>query len=226
MPTRRRYHHGDLPRALIDAALELIAEAGADTFTLREAARRVGVNHRAVYRHFADKESLLATIAIEGLRGLVGEVEGDLAALSGATPRQRLLAVVRAYLRYAVSHPAHYRVTFGPRLNAEGRFPALEAAMSRAVAVVSRELGAGQVGGAPVFDDMMSLWAGMHGLAQLVLMRRIAVKPSLLEDYAAARLAPLIDGLLTARGGALMSPVETSDDPSSRPRKRRPPAGH
>src|SRR5262245_1806188 len=63
---RSRYHHGDLPRALRDAATRLIAERGADGFTLREAARLVGVDHAAAYRHFADKRALLAAIAEDG----------------------------------------------------------------------------------------------------------------------------------------------------------------
>jgi AcrR family transcriptional regulator len=70
--TRRRstYHHGDLPRALRDAARRLVAEHGPEGFTLREAARDVGVSHAAAYRHFADKRALLAAVCEDGYRAL------------------------------------------------------------------------------------------------------------------------------------------------------------
>src|SRR5579871_1734507 len=66
MPAPRPYHHGHLKKALLDAALALIAETGARGFTLREAARRAGVSHNAPYRHFRDKDDLLAAVAADG----------------------------------------------------------------------------------------------------------------------------------------------------------------
>ena len=65
MNPKRRYHHGDLKRALLDAALELVRTKGAEAFTLREVARRAGVSHNAPYRHFRDRGELLAAVAVE-----------------------------------------------------------------------------------------------------------------------------------------------------------------
>ena len=70
MPPRKAYHHGHLQQALLDAAIQLIAEIGANGFTLREVARRAGVSHNAPYRHFADREELLAAVALQGFREL------------------------------------------------------------------------------------------------------------------------------------------------------------
>jgi AcrR family transcriptional regulator len=70
------YHHGDLRRALVDAALALVQERGAEGFTLREAARRVGVSQTAPYRHFETKEALLAAVAEEGFTTLLGILKG------------------------------------------------------------------------------------------------------------------------------------------------------
>src|SRR5690349_16233121 len=97
-PTARRpagkratFHHGDLRRALIEAALGLVDEG--DNFTLREAARRVGVNHRAVYHHFADKRALLVAVAIDGWVGLLEHIMSEVVELpTGASLRERLLA--------------------------------------------------------------------------------------------------------------------------------------
>src|SRR4051794_27635084 len=120
------YHHGDLQRALVDAAVALLAEGGAAAVTLREVARRAGVTHAAPYRHFADKAALLAAVAEEGFRAL-----HDAVARAGAEapddPLARLAASGQAYLRFAMSHPAHYRVMFGPDVAAR-EHPELEGA--------------------------------------------------------------------------------------------------
>ncbi len=69
---KRGYHHGDLRAALLEAAREVLAKEGVEALTLREVARRAGVTHAAPYRHFADKEALLAAVATEGFAALTG----------------------------------------------------------------------------------------------------------------------------------------------------------
>src|SRR4030081_2863753 len=78
---KRRYHHGDLWRALVDAALALIAEGELGTFSLREVARRAGVTSAAPYHHFKDKTALLAAVLEEGFVALRGRLEAALASL-------------------------------------------------------------------------------------------------------------------------------------------------
>src|SRR6476646_9579187 len=85
VPTRPTYHHGDLRNSLIRAALGLVAERGVEGFSLREAARTVGVSASACYRHFADREELLAAVAHEGLDTLSEEMRTAAAAYDGAT---------------------------------------------------------------------------------------------------------------------------------------------
>ena len=94
-----RYHHGDLKAALIDVAISLIAERGVREFSLAEASRRLGVTVAAPYRHFADRDDLLAAV---GMRAL-GEFAAALAAEERDTdpPEQRLAALARAYVRFA-----------------------------------------------------------------------------------------------------------------------------
>ena len=107
-----RYHHGDLRRALIDASLALIAEEGFSALTLREVARRAGVTHAAPYRHFADKEALLAAVAEEGFRAMASDMRERMD--KETSPTERLLACGVAYVLFAVRHPSHFRVMFGP----------------------------------------------------------------------------------------------------------------
>jgi AcrR family transcriptional regulator len=109
---RGRYHHGDLRRALLDAALEVLSAEGAAALTLREVARRAGVTHAAPYRHFTDKQALLATVAEEGFRMLAAEMTRG-AAPHASDPRRALEAIGAAYVRFATSQRAHFQVMFG-----------------------------------------------------------------------------------------------------------------
>lgn len=202
-PTVRRatFHHGDLRRALVAAALTLVAEGQGESFTLREAARRVGVNHRAVYHHFADKRTLLVAVAIEGWRGLLDRIREVLAKQPADAPtHDRLLAVGKAYVVHALAHPEHYRVMFGARLNLDGRFPDLEAVMQEAITMVTAELQRGMArrelpAGRDITLSAMTLWAAIHGVTHLVLEQRIVIKPTKLAGYVEQLLQPLLRGL-------------------------------
>ena len=113
LPTRPTYHHGDLRNSLIQAALTLVAERGVDGFSLRGAARTVGVSPSACYRHFADREALLAAVAHEGLDKLADDMRAAAAPYTEVTPYdavRRFWSYSSAYLHFALYHPAHFRV--------------------------------------------------------------------------------------------------------------------
>ena len=121
---RNTYHHGDLRRALIDAALRLIAAEGAGSFTLREVARRARVSHAAPYRHFPDKMALLAAVAEEGFRALRERLLAVGAGLS-SEPLRHLQTLGVEYVRFAVEHPAHFQVMFGSGMIDPLAYPAV-----------------------------------------------------------------------------------------------------
>ena len=102
------YHHGNLRRALLDAALDTISTDGVAALNLRDLARRCGVSHAAPTHHFGDRRGLLTAIATEGYDGL--------AAATAATWDETgsFLEVGVAYVRYAVAHPGHFPVMFRP----------------------------------------------------------------------------------------------------------------
>ena len=103
-------HHGDLRRALIAAALELVAESDVAGVTLRAVARRAGVSAAAPYHHFADKDALLAAVARDGFDAL-SDVQR--AALQGpGSARERLEELVKRYVLFALSHRTHYGLMF------------------------------------------------------------------------------------------------------------------
>jgi AcrR family transcriptional regulator len=99
MKPRRAYHHGDLRAALIDTAVELIAEHGARAFSLAEASRRLGVAPSAPYAHFSDRDELLAAVAVRVHELFHAEVLRELKGLRA--PERRLAAITRAYVRFA-----------------------------------------------------------------------------------------------------------------------------
>jgi len=161
-PRRDSYHHGDLRRALTGAALSLVAEKGPKGFTLTEAARRAGVSAAAPYRHFADKAELLAAVAEQGfldLHAVLAVVPGSLA------PLERVIALGRAYIGWAVSHPDHYRVMFGAELSKDS-YPGLAVAGEQAFSVLLDAV-------AGFGDDPLSLagplWSLVHGLSSLAI---------------------------------------------------------
>ncbi|HEU0035478.1 MAG TPA: TetR/AcrR family transcriptional regulator [Kofleriaceae bacterium] len=167
MPRRREsYHHGDLRRALIDAALALIArQGGTGEVTLRAAARRAGVSHNAPYRHFADKGALLAAVAVEGF----AELSRVLAtAREGVDdPEQRFVATGLAYLRFVHERRSHIAVMFGTEI-AKSRTPELQQAANDTFQVI-KELAhdAGVTNVATARRLGIEVWAFVHGLGTL-----------------------------------------------------------
>ncbi|GAB4005186.1 hypothetical protein GCM10029992_52350 [Glycomyces albus] len=112
MEAKAPYHHGALRRALHDAALRLIAEHGADAFTMKQAATEAGVSVAAPYRHYAGKAELLGELAAEGFDLLTDRLR---AAGTAADPAEALLDLGTAYLEFAQDHPAHFEVMFSGR---------------------------------------------------------------------------------------------------------------
>jgi len=105
---RSSYHHGALRPALIAAARALLDEGGPAAVGLREAARRVGVSPTATYRHFKDKDALLAALAVEGFREF-----GAALAASERAP-EPLSAMGAAYIDFALAKPGMFRLMFSP----------------------------------------------------------------------------------------------------------------
>jgi AcrR family transcriptional regulator len=164
MAMRTTYHHGNLGPALIAAARDLLDLSGPGAVSLREAARRVGVSATATYRHFTDKDHLLAAVAAEGYR----EFAERLRAADDNADGFSGLGI--AYIEFALAHPGLFRLMFGPLLRERERYPDLGAAADGAFAALLE--GAQRfVGGRS--EDIESVayaaWSFAHGLARLVL---------------------------------------------------------
>jgi AcrR family transcriptional regulator len=104
------YHHGDLRRVLIDAALQLVGEGGPDAVSVREAARRAGVSPGAPFRHFPSRDALMNAVAEEAQRRFRAEIEATLAEAPAGDPLARFRCLGLAYLRWAMKNPAHFEI--------------------------------------------------------------------------------------------------------------------
>src|ERR1700739_4451045 len=104
------YHHGDLRRVLIDAALKLAEEGGIEQISVREAARRAGVSPGAPFRHFESRDALMLAVAQEAQRGFRAEIETALAEAPVDDPLTRFRNFGLAYLRWAMRNPAHFEI--------------------------------------------------------------------------------------------------------------------
>ncbi|MGH3829785.1 MAG: TetR/AcrR family transcriptional regulator [Pseudonocardiaceae bacterium] len=180
----RPYHHGNLRRALLDSALELINERGPARLSLREVARRAGVSHAAPIHHFKDKTGLLTAIAAQGWSMLA-------AALTDTAARSSELAELGvSYVVFATTHPAHFAVMRSPGLVlADDQ----DLTTARDQARVPLLRGAAQQAGTPAEPGMvLAAWSLVHGLA--VLLQEGLVVPEPGQD--AASLARAITGRL------------------------------
>lgn len=190
------YHHGNLRRALLDAALGLFAERGSFDFTLRELAREAGVTHNAPYRHFAGKSELLAAIREEGFARLTAAAENALGGKVGA--RARVRALGEAYVRFALEHPQHFRLMLSDAYAAKGEgdagrrgaFELLRKALEdgRAEGVVRSDLAAR--------DLALAAWSLVHGLASLAVDGQVPADEARIKRYVRALDAVFFEGAL------------------------------
>lgn len=173
-PARKRanqYHHGDLRRALLQEAVRTIQTRGVEALTLRATGQALGVSRTALYRHFADKAALLSAVAEDGFRTLRLELAG--AWERGGRGKKGFDAMGVAYVRFAVAHPAHYRVMFGGVLSGHASNPALAVEGAAAFQVLVDALVSQQQAGLVRADDPLQLarfiWAIVHGIARLAI---------------------------------------------------------
>jgi len=181
MPKRqsaeRPYHHGDLRRAIVTAAMEILQETQSLEFSLRELARRADVSHNAPYKHFADKRELLAAVSAAGFETLTKRMTTEIAGLDNA--RERLFAMLRAYIAHGVENPALYNLMFGGYLGGPDRNrPAVELAEAeKTKSLLADVIVAGGLGRAipqtarnerQIAGAILACWSLVHGLTLLL----------------------------------------------------------
>lgn len=192
-----RYHHGDLRRALLEEALRTIQAQGVDALTLRAVGERLGVSRTALYRHFSDKPALLAAVGREGFRLLRLTLTG--AWEQNGRGRDGFEAMGFAYVRFAVEHPAHYRVMFGGFIQACEKDETFVEEATAAFQVLVDSLVELQRAGLVRADDPLlqarMIWSLVHGIAMLVIdgqLRGQDERGEALNRYAIERIRDAI----------------------------------
>jgi AcrR family transcriptional regulator len=186
MRPRKPYHHGNLQQVLLETAVQLIGEVGPAGFTLREVARRAAVSHNAPYRHFADREELLAAVAAQGFRELTQ-------AMTKAAKRQpdalaRLKQAGLAYVEFALRRPEHFAVMFDAPVSRGGllkRFPhdkttdsaeAAKEAFEKLVSLVKNCQDEGRFASGEPLQFALLAWTMVHGIAKLATAGRLPLE--------------------------------------------------
>ena len=201
-PARRRAapSAGRLGEDLLNAAAALIAERGPQGFSLREVARRARVSEAAPYWHFSSKEAVLAAVAEQGFVELAR-------AMAEATtrvkdPRRQFQEMGVAYVRFALTHPSHLRIMFGPEIRDKAAHPSLHTASERAFdmlrAAIVQGQRAGRIRAGDPMDLAVSAWALVHGLSALIIddqLKDVVRTPADAEALAARVCGLLRTGL-------------------------------
>src|SRR5580765_2754392 len=198
MAKKRAYHHGDLERALVETAVRMIEDEGVQALTLRGVGARLGVSRTALYRHFDDKQALLARVASEGFKRF-HDALAEAAARAEAAGKDPMPAMAAAYARFARSHPSHYQTMFSGVLTDGTRDPELEQHGEAAFNVLLTAIRRGQEQGRVRAGDPLELaeitWALSHGIATLGMAQQLPCAPSKLEALAVRGWTILFEGM-------------------------------
>jgi AcrR family transcriptional regulator len=210
------YHHGNLREALLEAGLALLREHGAESLGLRELARQAGVSRTAPYRHFESKEDLIAAIAEQGFLRLQA-YQDEARRRHPDDVEAWFLEGARQYIRFAVHHPEHLKVMFGPRVTFDSArqdhplHAAGDATFGKLVELVVTAQKAGLVRAGDPVAVSVSVWSLLHGFAMLLVHNRLNFLH--LEP---ARLAALTEQAAHDALAAVRAPPAAAPGPTRR----------
>jgi AcrR family transcriptional regulator len=209
LPTKTAYHHGNLKPALITAARAEIAQYGIENFSLRRVARRAQVSAPAVYRHFADKDALIAAVAIDAATRL-NDLIAECIRTAPPNPLEQFRAGGIAIVRFAAAHPEHFRVMSVPGVLAKAPSELLAGETSylegkRQMIRAAQE--AGLMAHLPIDQIMLAANSLVVGLAHQIIEGRLGK----VDDKRATELAKLVTQVF---GVGILARNEDEHDPT------------
>ncbi len=176
MPAKK-YHHGDLENALIQAGVEILSKEGIEGLSLRKVAKRVGVSYAAPYAHFKDRQALIAAISTEGFKQLYTELDKVVSA-HAADPMQQLVEAAWTYAQFAMNNTDIFKTMFSGVLEKEKDYPAFveisRQTFDKVVEIVRACQEAGILRSAPPELMAVSVWGQVHGVVSLALEGQIS----------------------------------------------------
>ncbi|PIQ23338.1 hypothetical protein COW36_08320 [bacterium (Candidatus Blackallbacteria) CG17_big_fil_post_rev_8_21_14_2_50_48_46] len=207
------YHHGDLYEALLTATLEQIVKHGVQGISLRGIAQQVGVSAAAPYRHFADKQEMIAAVATRGFEMMASEMQAlDLSQTQELShPLEALRQLARIYFQFAYQYPTYFDLMFGSAIENKELYPELKTASEKTflnfISAISAAHHKGQLKPFPPEQIALAFWAQLHGYANLMVHQQIHWK-NLGADSPEALLETLLKMLFQ---GLLQSPDTQAD---------------
>lgn len=184
------YHHGNLRQALLTEAISEIRLHGVEKLSLRAIARSLGVSQTAPYRHFTDKDALLAEVATEAFNELAEAVKVQLSSNHDAL--ENILAAGHAYLQYGINNPEKYRLMFVSGIENRDNFPLLRVAGNGAFDLLFSLIVQGQHAQVFIEGDAALLanacWSSLHGFVLLSIdglfaRRELPASPSIMQQF-------------------------------------------
>ncbi len=180
---RNTFHHGDLRRALLVSAWEVVEERGVAMTSLREVARRNGVAASSALHHFGDKMTLLAAVAEEGFRRLT--VSAALAAEGVADHKEQLRRFFLAYVRFALDHPGIFKLMHSSLITPHSRYPTLLETSVNTFRITQQVMQTYLEPFGPVDahgNDTWTFWAAANGMASLLITFPQGERPTRLSE--------------------------------------------
>jgi len=185
MPSKEKYHHGDLRNALLAAAQDIIAERGLDDLSLRAVATRAGVSHAAPAHHFPTLKHLMTALAVIAFQRFRATLEEEISR-APRTPKGGLAGAGDGYVRFSRENPQLFRLMFSPsrldwtdaELQAAGR--AAYAQLTDICAAVAEARG--ESGPERLQRLQLLVWSSVHGYAQLLLAGQLTPYPGLAQE--------------------------------------------
>lgn len=173
----KKYHHGDLKNALIEAGIKILSKEGTAGLSLRKVAKQAGVSHSAPYAHFADKQSLIAAISTEGFKQLYAELDTAILAYPD-DPKQQLVEGGWAYVQFAINNTDAFKIMFSGVLEKERDYPSFveisHKTFERVLDIVKSCQEAGVLHSAPPEIMAVAVWGQLHGIISLVLEGQVS----------------------------------------------------
>jgi AcrR family transcriptional regulator len=208
-PQPKPYHHGDLRRGLIEAAIQLAEEGGAEAVSVREAARRAGVSPGAPFRHFESRDALMTAVAEEAQRRFRAEIDAALAEAPAGDPLARFRKLGLAYLRWAMRNPAHFEIISSGRYFDHDQAAELSRDNAELIGLTGRLLAeafaAGQLRSVDLKQVQLAGRALVYGFARMNIdghLPRWGVADADAERTAEAILDLFIEGIASRPGQA------------------------
>ncbi|WP_426436108.1 TetR/AcrR family transcriptional regulator [Bradyrhizobium genosp. P] len=209
VPAAKPYHHGDLRRVLIDAAMQLVGEGGPEAVSVREAARRAGVSPGAPFRHFPSRDALMNAVAEEAQRRFRAEIEAVLADAPLDDPLARFRRLGMAYLRWAMNNPTHFEIISNRRYFEHERSAAVTSDNAELIALTERLLAeafsAGQLRAGDLKQVQIAGRALVYGFARMHIdghLPRWGVTDAEVEPTAAGIIDLFIAGIANRAASA------------------------